>query len=122
MKETVKEQNEDQNKLWKIKRKNQMNLKSSNIEMIKEEDEDVGVENWTQFNWDVTDEVKITQEKLVVLVIGEEKSKTQNLVEFMGIMQNRLVIDLNTLMNWNAENGFEVGLRIQEALADFEGE
>lgn len=110
--------NQEQNRLFRIKLRQEMTEKKT-IDL--EEPVEPKPEENSGYKWSANDDVTETEDKLVVIVIGESASKTAHVVEVLGTVQNRMVLDLADLIEWNVQNGFEIGITILEAMEDFKG-
>ena len=110
IKERASELNDEHNKFLELKRKNDMQGHEE-VTRGKEEDKKEG---GLVYKWELAEDMKITHEKLAVIVIGDSKEVTQEVVQFIGKVQNRMVLDMSELIDWNCENGFEVGVKIRK--------
>jgi hypothetical protein len=104
-----------QDKLYKIERKETKN----EDDLMKKVEEEEEVED--RRAWDEEEDVVVTEKKLAVLVIGENKDQEKHLAEFLGGVQNRMALDCASLIDWNRDQGHEVGFRVSEAIEEIKG-
>lgn len=100
--------NLEQEKLWRIQKK------SDSLDSKREEEPKA-------YSWGNTDDVKVTPHPLVVLLVGDRKDQVSQIASFLGKVQSREILNFEKIIEWNTNEDFEVGIRIEEEIEQFEG-